>query len=47
MKVKFEEEVTYSVLENGLIVESKLNKLIKGPGYKHRISKYTREVSRE
>ena len=43
MKGKFEEEVTYTVLENGLRIESKLNKLIKGPNCEHRTSKYTRE----
>ena len=43
MKGKFEEEVTYTVSENGLVVESKLDKVIKGPNYKQRTSKYTRE----
>lgn len=43
MKGKFEEEVTYTVLENGLRIESKLDKIIKGPNYRRRITKYTRE----
>ena len=43
MKGKFEEEVTYTVLENSIVVETKLLKVLKGPNNRQKITKYTRE----
>ena len=43
MKGKFEEEVTYTVLENSIVVETKLLKVIKGHNYRQKTTKYTRE----